>query len=27
VALDGDRMAGEARAICDPDNREAEFAI
>ena len=27
VALDGDRMAGEARALCDPDNREAEFAI
>jgi acetyltransferase len=27
VALDGDRMAGEVRAICDPDNHEAEFAV
>lgn len=27
VAMDGDRMAGEVRAICDPDNREAEFAV
>jgi acetyltransferase len=27
VALDGDRMAGEVRAVCDPDNREAEFAL
>ncbi|HET8745351.1 MAG TPA: GNAT family N-acetyltransferase, partial [Ramlibacter sp.] len=27
VALDGERMAGEVRAICDPDNREAEFAV
>ena len=23
----GDRIAGEARAICDPDNLQAEFAI
>ncbi|MEJ8837309.1 bifunctional acetate--CoA ligase family protein/GNAT family N-acetyltransferase [Ramlibacter sp. AN1133] len=27
VALDGERMAGEVRAICDPDNHEAEFAV
>jgi acetyltransferase len=27
VAMDGERMAGEVRAICDPDNREAEFAV
>jgi acetyltransferase len=27
VALAGDRMAGEVRAVCDPDNRRAEFAI
>jgi acetyltransferase len=27
IALDGDRMAGEVRTICDPDNRRAEFAI
>jgi acetyltransferase len=27
VAMDGDRIAGEARAICDPDNLQAEFAI
>lgn len=27
VALDGGRMAGEVRAVCDPDNREAEFAV
>jgi acetyltransferase len=27
VALEEDRMAGEVRAVCDPDNREAEFAI
>lgn len=27
VALDGDRMAGEVRAVCDPDNRVAEFAV
>ncbi|MBC5783469.1 bifunctional acetate--CoA ligase family protein/GNAT family N-acetyltransferase [Ramlibacter sp. USB13] len=27
VALDGDRIAGEARAICDPDNEVAEFAV
>ncbi|HEY0823633.1 MAG TPA: bifunctional acetate--CoA ligase family protein/GNAT family N-acetyltransferase, partial [Ramlibacter sp.] len=27
IALDGDRMAGEVRAVCDPDNREAEFAL
>jgi acetyltransferase len=27
VALDGDRLAGEVRAMCDPDNERAEFAI
>ena len=27
VALDGDRIAGEVRAVCDPDNVQAEFAI
>jgi acetyltransferase len=27
VALAGEQMAGEVRAICDPDNREAEFAV
>jgi acetyltransferase len=27
VALDGERMAGEVRAVCDPDNVVAEFAI
>lgn len=27
VALAGDRMAGEVRAVCDPDNRVAEFAV
>ena len=27
IALDGDRMVGEVRAVCDPDNIEAEFAI
>ncbi len=27
VALDGERMAGEVRAICDPDNIEADFAV
>jgi len=27
VVLDGDQMAGEVRAICDPDNGEAEFAV
>ena len=27
VALDGEHMAGEVRAVCDPDNREAEFAV
>jgi acetyltransferase len=27
VAIAGDRMAGEVRAVCDPDNRRAEFAI
>jgi len=27
VAMDGDRIAGEARAVCDPDNIQAEFAI
>jgi acetyltransferase len=27
VALDGDRIAGEVRAVCDPDNVEAEFAV
>ena len=26
VALEGDRIVGEARAICDPDNASAEFA-
>ena len=27
VALDGERFAGEARAVCDPDNAQAEFAV
>lgn len=27
VALAGDAIAGEVRAVCDPDNRQAEFAI
>lgn len=27
VALDGERIAGEVRAVCDPDNQEAEFAL
>jgi acetyltransferase len=27
IALDGDRMVAEVRAVCDPDNVEAEFAI
>lgn len=27
VALDGDRMVGEVRAVCDPDNEQAEFAL
>ena len=27
IALDGDRMAGEVRAIADPDNISAEFAV
>lgn len=27
VVLDGDAMAGEVRAVCDPDNVRAEFAI
>ncbi|MBE7366017.1 bifunctional acetate--CoA ligase family protein/GNAT family N-acetyltransferase [Ramlibacter pallidus] len=27
IALDGERMVGEVRAICDPDNLQAEFAI
>lgn len=27
VALDGDRLAGEVRAVADPDNVQAEFAI
>lgn len=27
VALDGDQLAGEVRAVCDPDNVQAEFAI
>jgi len=27
VALDGDTLCGEARAICDPDNDTAEFAV
>ncbi|NUO73574.1 MAG: bifunctional acetate--CoA ligase family protein/GNAT family N-acetyltransferase [Frateuria sp.] len=27
IALDGDRMVGEVRAACDPDNDKAEFAI
>ncbi len=26
-AAPGDGMAGEVRAVCDPDNRQAEFAI
>lgn len=27
IALDGEAMAAEVRAVCDPDNRQAEFAI
>lgn len=27
VAMAGDAIAGEVRAICDPDNEQAEFAI
>ncbi|MDB5953679.1 bifunctional acetate--CoA ligase family protein/GNAT family N-acetyltransferase [Ramlibacter sp.] len=27
IALDAGRIAGEVRAVCDPDNVEAEFAI
>ena len=27
IALDGERIAGEVRAVCDPDNVQAEFAI
>jgi acetyltransferase len=27
IVLDGDEMVGEVRAICDPDNLQAEFAI
>ena len=27
VAQDGDTLCGEARAICDPDNERAEFAV
>ncbi|MBL0418996.1 bifunctional acetate--CoA ligase family protein/GNAT family N-acetyltransferase [Ramlibacter sp. AW1] len=27
IALDGERMVGEARAVCDPDRIEAEFAV
>lgn len=27
IALDGERMVAEVRAVCDPDNVEAEFAI
>lgn len=27
VALDGDRLVGEVRAVADPDNHEAEFAV
>ncbi|MGZ5272069.1 MAG: bifunctional acetate--CoA ligase family protein/GNAT family N-acetyltransferase, partial [Ramlibacter sp.] len=27
VALDGEAMAGEVRAVCDPDNEVAEFAL
>jgi acetyltransferase len=27
VALDGDALCGEARALCDPDNDTAEFAV
>jgi len=27
IALDGDRMVAEVRAVCDPDNVQAEFAI
>jgi acetyltransferase len=27
IALDGDTMVGEVRAVCDPDNLRAEFAM
>jgi acetyltransferase len=27
IALDGEHIAGEVRAVCDPDNVQAEFAI
>ena len=27
IVLDGDRMVAEVRAVCDPDNDKAEFAI
>ncbi|MBI5278015.1 MAG: GNAT family N-acetyltransferase [Burkholderiales bacterium] len=27
VAISGDAIAGEVRAVCDPDNRQAEFAV
>ena len=27
VAIDGDAIAGEVRAVCDPDNRQAEFSV
>ncbi len=27
IVLDGDRMVGEVRAVCDPDNVQAQFAI
>lgn len=27
IALDGEAMAGEVRAVSDPDNRQAEFAV
>jgi len=27
IALDGDRIVGEVRAACDPDNVQAEFAV
>jgi acetyltransferase len=27
IALEGERIVGEVRAVCDPDNVEAEFAV
>jgi acetyltransferase len=27
IALEGDRMVAEVRAVCDPDNVQAEFAV